>query len=167
MLKAQGPDAYLLQHSQASEAIMRALAEHFGEDADFWGITGLLHDLDFPHTKDDMAEHGLKAAEIAPDLPADMLYAIAAHNSESTGKEPKSRLDKALRCAESVTGLVSAAALVRPDGMAGMQASSLKKKMKDKSFAAAVNRERIRECERVDLELGQFLDIAIKAMTPS
>lgn len=172
LLKAQGPDDYLWQHSLSSEAIMRALAPRFGGDIEGWGICGLLHDIDFPHTKDTPEEHGLRAREIlsspnnSPEaaLAEPYIYAIAAHNSEYSGQQPKTTLDYALRCAESVTGLISAAALMRPQGMQGMEVKSIKKKFKDKAFARAVNRERIKECEQIGLSLDDFIAISIEAM---
>ncbi len=163
LLRAQNPEPFLVQHALFTEAIMRALAPRFQADPDLWGFTGLLHDVDYPLTKDNPAEHGLKAAGMVGDLPPEGVAAIAAHNSECTGKLPSCELDHALRCAESVTGLISAAALVRPDGIKGMQPGSLKKKMKDKSFAANANRERIKECAGIGLELDEFLAIAISA----
>lgn len=167
LLREFDPEPHMLQHAEASEAVMRALARHFGEDEELWGLTGLLHDVDYPVTKGAPEQHGLKAVGILEGkLPAEAITAISAHNSECTGLEPKTRLDFALRAAETITGLVTAAALMRPTGMEGMQVKSLKKKMKDKAFAAAVNRDRIRECERIDLPLDEFLGIAIQAMTP-
>ena len=168
LLAEQKTPPSLLQHALASEAIMRALAQHFGENEDIWGLTGLLHDLDYPATAENAARHGLDTAEmLAGQLPDEALTAIRAHNAEMNGAAgPASRFDYALRCGETVTGLISAAALVRPTGLEGMQASSLKKKMKDKAFAASVNRETIKECDRLGLELGEFLDLAIAAMTP-
>lgn len=169
LLKAQGPDEYLLKHSLASEAIMRALAPRFGGDAEGWGICGLLHDVDFSHTKDNPMLHGLMAKEMltAPGIDLDLpyVYAITAHNSEYSGHEPKSELDYALRAAETVTGLIIAAALMRPTGMDGMEVKSLKKKMKDKAFARAVNRETIKECEKIGLSLDEFLALSIEAMS--
>ncbi|CAK7049747.1 MAG: hypothetical protein DELT_00988 [Desulfovibrio sp.] len=165
LVKEQQPEPHLVQHALASEAVMRALAELFGEDAEYWGLIGLVHDVDFPHTKDAPEKHGLLAAEIlAGKLPEEAVAAIKAHNSECSGVEPQSRLDYALRAAETVTGMVSAAALVRPTGYDGMEAKSVKKKMKDKAFAASVNRERIRECEKAGLSLDDFLALSIKAM---
>ena len=167
-LKQYRPDNYQYQHALYSEAIMRALAPRFDADPDFWGLCGLLHDVDFPLTKDNPDEHGLKAKELLDGLDGvtdEMLGAIMAHNSECTGREPASNLDYALRAAETVTGLIVAAALVRPTGMEGMEPKSIKKKMKDKAFAAAVSRERIKECEKIGLSLDEFLDISIKAMS--
>ena len=153
LLNELGPEKHLIQHALASEAVMRALARHLGEDEEVWGLTGLLHDLDYPLTHEDPAKHGLVGAE-----------RIGAHNGEMTGVAPSSAFDYALRCGETVTGLVVTAALVRPTGMEGMQASSLKKKMKDKAFAASVNRDCIRQCSELGLELGDFLTLAIGAM---
>ncbi|MFI3270490.1 MAG: HD family phosphohydrolase [Pseudomonadota bacterium] len=166
LVEKHKPEQFLIYHAVATEAVMRGLATHFGEDCELWGLTGLLHDIDFPATRDVPAEHGVKAMELIGDgLPEEGLAAIRAHNYECNGHVPTTRFDTALRCGETVTGLISAAALVRPTGMEGMKASSLKKKMKDKAFAASVNRDCIRECEKIGLELGDFLNIAIAAMT--
>lgn len=163
--QAQTPEN-LLHHALASEAVMLALAKRLGEDEVLWGITGLLHDLDYPVTANSPEKHGIETAnQLAGKLPEVALDAIRAHNSEYTGFAPKTKFDYALRCGETVTGLISAAALVRPGRMAGMQAKSLKKKMKDKAFAASVNRENIRECSQLGLELDEFLTISIAAMT--
>ena len=159
--------ASLLQHALASEAIMRALAVRFGENEDLWGLTGLLHDLDYPTTAENPARHGLDTADmLAGKLPEEALTAIRAHNAEMNGASaPASRFDYALRCGETVTGLISAAALMRPTGMDGMEVKSIKKKMKDKAFAANVRRANILECEKAGLSLDEFLTIAIAAIT--
>ena len=166
LIHAQNPDEHLINHALQSEAIMRGLARHFGEDEELWGMSGLLHDIDFPKTKDDPAQHGLMALDLLKeeDFPEEALYAISAHNTEGTNVEPKSKLDYALRAAETATGLISANALVRPDGMTGMKPKSLKKKMKEKAFAANVDRDRIRECEKINLPLDAFFQIGIDCM---
>ena len=167
LVLSQKPEFHMVKHGEASEAVMCVLAKHFNEDVPIWGLAGLLHDLDYPVTKNNGEKHGITACEMLEGkVPQEVLTAIAAHNSEYTGVEPTTRMDFALRAAETVTGLVSAAALMRPTGMEGMQAKSLKKKMKDKAFAAAVSRERIKDCERIDLSLDDFLTLAIEAMTP-
>jgi putative nucleotidyltransferase with HDIG domain len=167
LLRAQRPEPNLIQHALASEAVLRALAEHLGEDAELWGLTGLLHDLDYPLTHDRPERHGPEGAELlAGRLPEAALTAIRAHNAGYTGVAPAALLDFALRCGETVTGLVITAALVRPAGLDGMEARSLKKKMKDKAFAASVNRDVIRECERLGLDLDAFLSLAIAALAP-
>ncbi len=166
LVKSFSPEPTMLQHALSSEAVMRALATHFEEDPNLWGLTGLIHDVDYPLTKDTPEQHGVQAATVLMGkVPDEVLYAVQAHCPEFTGKPPLSRLDYALRAAETVTGLITAAALVRPNGMEGMKVSSLKKKMKDKAFAASVNRENIRECEQIGLPLDNFLEIAIQAMS--
>lgn len=166
MLAEQKTPPSLLQHALASEAIMRALAQHFGENEDIWGLTGLLHDLDYPATAENAARHGLDTADmLAGQLPDEALTAIRAHNAEMNGAAgPASRFDYALRCGETVTGLISAAALMRPTGMEGMEVKSIKKKMKDKAFAASVCRDNIRQCADAGLELDAFLALSIEAM---
>ena len=167
LLLSLQPEAHLVQHAVAAEAVMRGLARHCGEDETLWGLTGLLHDVDFPQTRETPERHGLAAMDILGDkLPPEALAAIRAHNADYTGCTPTTPLDYALRCGETVTGLIVTAALVRPTGMEGMQPSSLKKKMKDKAFAASVSRDHIRECANIGLELGDFLQIAIDAITP-
>lgn len=160
-------DKSLINHALETEAVMRGLARHFNEDEELWGIVGLLHDIDYMRTKDNHKEHGLIAInEILKDkLPEHALYAIAAHNMEGTNVPPKSTLDYALRCGETVTGLIHANALVRPNKMQGMKPKSLKKKMKDKSFAANVSRDRILECEKIGLDLNKFFEIAINEIS--
>jgi len=167
LLQSFSPDAHMVQHALASEAILRQLALRLQADAELWACTGLLHDLDFPQTKDTPEKHGLVAAEqhLVDALPLEARTAIMAHNS-LTGVTPTTKLDWALRCGESVTGLVITAALVRPTAMEGMQAKSLKKKMKDKAFAASVCRDTIRECTHLGIELDDFLQLSIAALTP-
>jgi len=166
LLKEYMKESSLLLHSLETEAVMRRLARHFGEDEDLWGVVGLLHDIDYERTKDNPQLHGKVAVEeiLKDKLPEDALHAIIAHNSEYTKVEPSSTLDIALRCGETITGLIRANALVRPTGMKGMKPKSLKKKMKDKSFAANVSRERIMECENIGLSFAEFAQMAIEAM---
>lgn len=164
-LVANSAPEHLLVHALETEAVMRALAERLGHDPHVWGLTGLLHDLDYPQTRDTPEQHGLLTAEaLAGKLPDEAIEAIRRHN-EMNGNQPRTRFDFALRCGETVTGLIHTAALVRPTRMQGMEAKSLKKKMKDKAFAASVCRETIRECEKIGLELGDFLTLSIAAIT--
>ncbi len=164
LLKNSAPD-HLFIHALETEAVMRALAERLGHDQEVWGLAGLLHDLDYPQTKDTPEKHGLLTAEtLTGKLPDEAVQAIARHN-EINGNLPETQFDFALRCGETVTGLIHTAALVRPTRMQGMEAKSLKKKMKDKAFAASVCRETIKECEKIGLELGDFLTLSIAAIT--
>lgn len=165
LLKENTPEENLLQHGLESEAVMGALADKLGQDKTLWSLTGLLHDLDYSVTKDSPQKHGLTGAEMLEGkLPDEALHAIRAHNGEMTGVSPKTEFDFALRCGETVTGLIHANALIRPEGMKGMAPKSLKKKMKAKAFAASVNRDIIKECEKIGLDLTEFFKISIGAI---
>lgn len=166
LLKENLKEDNLISHSLESEAVMRGLAAKLGKDEELWGIAGLLHDLDYA-TMESESQHGLTTVEMLGDkLPEEALAAIRRHAFEMNGAEgPETELDYALRCGETVTGLVHAGALVRPTKINGMKVKSLKKKMKDKAFAASVNRDCIRECDKIGLELGEFLQIAITSVT--
>ena len=165
LLNELGPEKHLIQHALASEAVMRALARHLGEDEEVWGLTGLLHDLDYPTTAEVPERHGLESVTmLTGKLPEEALAAIRAHNGEMNGTAPQCRFDYALRCGETVTGLIGAAARMRPTGLEGMEPKSIKKKMKDKAFAASVNRDNIRQCADAGLELDDFLALSIEAM---
>ncbi|WP_320170062.1 HDIG domain-containing metalloprotein [Maridesulfovibrio sp.] len=166
LLKANVPEENLIQHSLESEAVLGALARKLGQDEELWSITGLLHDLDYSSTASQPEKHGLVSAEMLDGkLPDEAVQAIRAHNGEMTGVAPQTDFDFALRCGETVTGLIHANALMRPEKMSGMTPKSLKKKMKSKAFAASVNRDIIKECDRIGLELGDFFAIAIDAVT--
>jgi putative nucleotidyltransferase with HDIG domain len=159
------PEPALRAHCLESEAVLRGLARRLGQDEELWGITGLLHDLDYSTTKDNPARHGLDAAEMLADkLPTEAVQAIRAHNAEHTGVAPASPFDFALRCGETVTGLIHAGALVRPTRMEGMDAKSLTKKLKDKAFAASVSRATVGEHDKLGLERAEFFQIAIAAV---
>jgi putative nucleotidyltransferase with HDIG domain len=157
----------LVKHCLATEAIVRALAARLGEDPDRWGLAGLLHDLDFEKTKDTPSEHAKQAAELlaAEGLDAEIVQAIREHNSEALGIACESKMGIALSCGETVTGLVVATALVMPDKrLASVKPSSVRKRMKKKDFARNVSREQIRLCERLGLELDEFLTLSVEAM---
>ncbi len=161
-----------IKHMLATEAIMRALAKRFGEDEEEWGLTGLLHDIDMELTEGDMNTHSRLGADLARELEASeaAVHAILCHN-QAHGIPLETKLDKALFCADPLTGLIIAAALVRPDKkLAGVEASSVKKRFKEKSFAAGASREQISQCTEIGLELDQFLELgleAIKGIAPS
>lgn len=165
LLKKHGAAASLLRHSLASEAVLKAMAARLGKDCELWSITGLLHDLDYPETENNPSEHGICASHLLKGLlPQEAIDAIKRHNSEYNGCEPETVFDYALRAGESVTGLIYSAALMRPDGYNGMTVKSIKKKIKDKAFAASVNRDNIRQCENAGISLDDFLALAIEAM---
>lgn len=155
------------KHCIASEAVMRALAIHFGEDPDEWGIVGLLHDIDVELVNADLNVHGLEAEKILSEigLRADLIEAIKLHNEKATGIKRFKRLHHALAAAETITGLIIATTLVYPDKkLASVKAKSITKRMKEKAFAASVSRENIKECEKIDIPVSDFARISLQAM---
>ena len=154
-------------HSLAAEAVMRALANRLGEDEELWGITGLLHDIDMEFTNGDPKLHALKAGELLADLDLDeeMLVAIRLHNDEATGLPRTTLLQHALAAGETITGLIYATTLVYPDKkIASVKYKSVRKRMKEKAFAANVNRDHILECEEIGIPLDEFIQISVDAM---
>jgi len=167
----------LRRHCYAVEAVMRALARKFkmenGElkiDEDKWGIVGLLHDGDYEKTKDKPEQHTLlmhQWLQEKGETDKEILEAILSHNYEHTGKnQPKNKLEWSLYCCDELTGFIVACALVMPDKkLSSVKADSVLKKMKDKSFAAAVKREQIQMCEeKLKIPLKEFVKIALEAM---
>ena len=165
-VKANVENENLIKHMLATEAIMRALAVKLDEDVEEWGITGLLHDIDVELTDGDMNAHSKLGADLARELGANekIAHAILAHN-EAHGIPFETKLDKALFCADPLTGLITAGALVRPDKkLGGVEVKSIKKRFKEKSFAAGANREQIATCSELGLELNEFLELGLEAM---
>lgn len=157
----------LRKHMLAVEAAMRAYAQRFGEDAEKWGIVGLLHDFDYERWPNP-PDHPLQGAAILAEhgYPEDVIYAIKSHADYLPDCPRVSRLDKTLYACDELAGFVTATALVRPEGIAGMKASSVKKKMKQKGFAAAVNRDDIiRGAADLGVDLEQHIQCVIDAMT--
>ncbi|MCK8603082.1 HDIG domain-containing metalloprotein [Desulfoferrobacter suflitae] len=157
----------LKNHCLATEAIMQQLAEKLERDEKLWRLAGLLHDLDFEYTRDEPAQHGKKTAELlAPyGLPAEVINAILRHNAEALGLERQTTMDYALTCAETITGLIVAAALVHPDKkIQSLKPKSVRKRMKSKDFARSVNRDHIMLCEHLNIPLMDFIELSIHAM---
>ncbi|OGJ38898.1 MAG: hypothetical protein A2383_02780 [Candidatus Pacebacteria bacterium RIFOXYB1_FULL_39_46] len=133
----------LRQHCRLVALAMEAYAESLGEDKELWYQTGLLHDLDWEMYPD---EHPKRAVEeILINYPAELTAAISAHAPERTGKEPKTLIERYLFACDELSGLMYAVSLMRPNGFADMSPKSVKKKLKDKSFAANVNRADIKK----------------------
>lgn len=157
-------NAGLRNHMFAVEAALRWYAERQGADPDIWGLAGLLHDLDWEKYPE---EHPLKAIEElrGRGVPEEVLHAIAAHRADYTGVEPETALDRYLLACDELTGMVTATALVRPTGIDDLEAKSVKKKLKDPTFARGVNREDVaRGAELIGLELGEHIGNVIQAM---
>jgi putative nucleotidyltransferase with HDIG domain len=154
-------------HCLASEAVMRALAGRLGEDQDRWGITGLLHDIDVEVTHADPRVHALKAEELLEDfgLDSEMIDAIRMHNDEATGIPRSTTFQHALAAGETITGLIYATTLVYPEKkIANIKYKSVSKRMKEKAFAASVNRDHIMECEKIGIPLDEFVRLSVDAM---
>ncbi len=157
----------LKKHCLASEAVMRALARHFGEDENLWGLTGLLHDLDVELTQDDLARHTHETVRILAQegVCSEILDAIRMHNEHAHNDRRSSRFHHALAAGETITGLITATALVYPDRkLASVKPKSVRKRFKEKLFAAGANREIIAECELIGLPVPEFCDLCLAAM---
>jgi len=156
----------LIKHMLATEAIMRALAKRMGGDENEWGMAGLLHDIDVELTEGDMTSHSKLGADLARDLGASesIANAILCHNG-THGVVPETDIEKALFCADPLTGLITAAVLVRPDKkIETLEPKSVRKRFKEKSFAAGASREQIARCADIGLELEEFITIGVAAM---
>jgi len=154
----------LVKHVLAVESIMRSLAERFDGGVEEWGLAGLLHDIDYEETKDSPERHGYRSLEILgqTDLPEEVRGAILAHAGHT---ERHSDVDRAIYCADPVTGLIVASALMHPTKrLDGMDAGFVGKRFKEKRFAAGANREAIASCCELGLELHEFLELSLNAM---
>lgn len=160
LLKKYNKNESLLRHAYAVEAVMRHFAEMLGEDKEKWGIIGLVHDIDYEMYPD---EHCKKAREIleAENWPNDYIRAVESHGWKiCTDVEPVEKMEKVLYTIDELTGLVNATALMRPSkSIFDTETKSVKKKWKQKGFAAGVNREVIEEGAKM---LGMELDTVIE-----
>ena len=161
-----------MNHYLESEAIMRKLAETFGEDADYWGMLGLLHDIDWGLTKEQVEKHLTLAPEILKKEGFDdeFIHRVVSHGygfeelPELKDKKREDKIEHSLSAAETLTGLIHAYALMRGNKVSDMEVKGLKKKFKDKAFAAGCNRDIIREIEETGLSLDEFFRLAIDAV---
>jgi uncharacterized protein len=167
LLKTYVKNDRMLAHSLASEAVMRALALRLGQDADKWGLAGLLHDLDVEITSADALTHAIVGAKMLDEmgLDEDIVDAVRMHNEVATGLERTTLFQHALAAGETITGLITATSLVYPDKKVGsVKPKSVTKRMKEKAFAASVKRENILECEQIGISIDEFAALAIAAM---
>jgi putative nucleotidyltransferase with HDIG domain len=156
----------LVRHMLAVEAAMRFYAEKFGEDQETWGITGLLHDFDW-EIHPTLEEHPLAGAPILRNrgVPEEIVRAVLSH-ADHSGVPRQTRMEKALFACDEITGLVTAVALVRPSrSLSDLEASSVKKKWKDRAFAAGANREEITKAvQEFEIDLWEHVGNVILAM---
>ncbi len=157
----------LRRHMLAVEAAMRAYAERFGGDVELWGLTGLLHDLDYeryPSLQDGHPRYALKELE-ARGYPPELVRAVASH-ADFLGVSRDTPMEKTLFAVDELCGFVLAVAYVRPEGLVGMTPKSVKKKLKQPSFAAAVSRDDLRAgAEDLGVDFDEHLTIVISALT--
>jgi len=157
----------MIRHSLAAEAVMRALAKRLGRDEEQWGLAGLLHDIDIERVGGDLAVHGLDGERILSESNCDpeIVEAVRMHNEAAAGAVRSKEFHHALAAGETITGLITATALVYPDRkLARVKVKSVTKRMKEKAFAASVNRDTVMECEKIGLPLDEFAGIALSAM---
>ena len=168
LLQKYNKEPFHIQHGLTVEGVMRWFAQElgYGEEADFWGLCGLLHDIDFEMYPE---EHCKKAPELLAEVNADdaLVHAVCSHAyGQCCDVEPVHQMEKVMFAVDELTGLIGAAARMRPSkSVMDMELSSLKKKFKDKKFAAGCSREVIKEgAERLGWTLDETLDKTILAM---
>ena len=168
LLRKYNQESFHIQHGLTVEKTMRWFANElgYGDEADYWAITGLLHDIDFEQYPE---EHCVKAPELLREagVGEDMIHSICSHGyGICCDVEPELEMEKVLFAADELTGLIGAAALMRPSkSVQDMEASSVKKKFKDKRFAAGCSRDTIREgAQRLGWELNDLFEMTLKAM---
>jgi len=161
-----------MNHYLESEAIMKALAEKFSENIEYWGMLGLLHDIDWSLTKENLKEHCIKAVEILKEKGFDdeFIENIQSHGygyNEIPALKDKKRskkIEHALAAAETLTGIIYAYALMRGKKINDMEVKGLKKKFKDKGFAEKCSRDIVREIEETGITLDEFFELSINAL---
>ena len=167
---------WLKFHLKESEVIMRALARYLNEDEELWGLSGLLHDLDFDYVNKDPERHvvefdtilNIEGLEVGSDIPGEMYHAIKSHYEEHPGISQKraSRLDYALSASENISGFLVACALVQPDRkIKSVGLDSVLKKLKKKDFARNVNREYIYDIEKAGVSLEKFIELSLEELS--
>ncbi len=174
LIKKYNSDKADINHYLESEVVMRELARHLGktnEEQDYWAMLGLLHDVDWGVTKNNVETHLTKMPEILKEAGFDdeFIETVLSHGygfpelPHLAEKKRTSEIEYALAASETITGLIHAYALMRPTKLEGMKAKGVKKKFKDSTFAAKVSRDVIKEIENLGIELREFFNIGIEA----
>jgi putative nucleotidyltransferase with HDIG domain len=163
LVKEKAQKDITVRHLISVEGVMRRLAQHFGGDEHLWGLTGMFHDLDQDVTANDKERHARLAAEWLKEagVDASVVNAVLAHAHDEYQTDQMSR---SIVQADALAGLLVATALMRPEKATGMKVSSVKKKLKEKSFAPGVNRDEIFACSDIGLELDQFIQLGIEGL---
>lgn len=168
-LKIRIENENLMKHSLAVEAIMRKMAYYFHEDIELWGMAGLVHDIDIERVQNDMSLHGLMGGDILEDLNFDetVVYAVRAHNPHN-GLDRRRKIDKALYCADPMSRLIAACALILPEKKLGkIDKDIVLKRFYEKGFAQIANRDQIATCSELELSLEDFIELSLEAMKES
>lgn len=154
----------LRKHMYAVEAAVRHYARMYGEDEDLWGLAGLLHDLDWERYPDEHPHRGVEELRRL-EYPDEVIHAILAHGEDRTGVAPESLLDRVVYACDELSGLVYACCLVRPNGIDDLTPKSVKKKLKDRAFAAGVHRDEVAKgMSLLDVEPTQHIQNVIDGM---
>ena len=167
LLQQTTKETHLLQHALAVSAAMGAMAKHYGQDAEYWQAVGFLHDYDYEQHPSEHLQHP-EAPLREAGVDEESIRAIMAHGfGDLTEVQPESELEKSLFAVDELTGLISATAKMRPNGIADLAPKSVKKKFKDKAFAAKINREVIRTgADALGMDLSDLIAICIEGMRP-
>mgnify|MGYP001076455210 CR=1 FL=1 len=166
LYKQHNSSESLFRHALAVEAVMRRFADEFGHDADYWGIVGLLHDIDYERYPD---QHLQKAGEMLTDagVPEEMIHAVLSHGwTICSDVEPEHQMEKVLFTIDELTGLITATALMRPSkSLMDLEVKSVKKKWNTRGFSAGVDRDLIAKgALMLDMELHQVIQMTIEGM---
>ena len=167
ILRKHVTEPHLFVHAAAVSASMGALADFFGENKDHWAAIGYLHDVDFEKFPNEHCQHVRELLE-PENIDENDIKTIISHGFGLTGAEikPETVCQKSLFAVDELTGIIHAYALMRPEKMAGMSVKSLKKKFKDRRFAAKCNRDVIqRGADDLGLDLGTLMELCIRGMT--
>ncbi len=164
MVREKLKNKNLFKHCLAAEVCLKELAAEFDEDQEKWGLTGLLHDIDYEETVDQPIRHGIVGAELLgkSGVADDIVHAVRAHAGHVA---PESKLDWALFASDPITGLIVASALMHPDKkLHSLDVDFVMRRYKEKRFAAGANREQIAACGKLGLELERFIGLCLRGM---
>ncbi len=166
LLKEYIKNENLVKHCIATAAIMKEIARVIGEDEKKWEIVGLLHDIDYEVVEGDMSKHGIVGAEILKQkgLDDEICEVVKTHNHTIFGDTYSKPIEFALQAADSISGLIVACALVKGKNLSNVTVKTIKKKFKEKSFAAGCDRNRIKQIENIGISLENFFEIALRGM---
>ncbi len=167
LIESTTTQPHLLQHALAVSAAMGAMAQHFGETPEYWEAIGLLHDYDYEQYPEEHLQHTAAPLQQA-GVDEASIRAILAHGyGICSDVKPETQLEKSLFAVDELTGLIGATARMRPGGIQDLEAASVKKKFKDKKFAAKIDRQVIKDgAEMLSMEVGQLIEICIEGMRP-